>query len=178
MDYVAFLRAINVGGNSIVSMAAIKAAIATLGFSDVRTFINSGNVLFSTAKGDTRTIAARIEKAIEEQTGLPIRALVLSRSALRKIVEFIPADWVDDRVMRCYVILLWKDVDERKILGQLPSNPAIEDLRYTPGAVIWRLDRKNLGKSKLTRIVGTPLYKQLTMRSVNTIRKLNDLAVY
>jgi uncharacterized protein (DUF1697 family) len=175
VTYVTFLRAINVGGNSIVSMAALKDVFAGLGFSDVRTYINSGNVIFSTSAAETTTLAARIEKAIEKQTGLPIKALVLSRTALKKIVDFIPAGWVDDRVMRCYVILLWKELDDRKILAQLPSSPAIEDVRYTPGAAIWRVDRKNQGKSKMTRIVGTPLYKQLTIRSVNTIRKINEL---
>lgn len=175
MTYVSFLRAINVGGKSIVSMATLNQAVAALGFLDVRTYINSGNVIFSTSAADTQTLAARIEKTLERETGIPIKALVLSRRALKAIVDFIPADWVDDQTMRCYVILLWKGVDDRTILDQLPSNPAIEDLRYTPGAVIWRLDRKNLSKSRLTRIVGTPLYKQLTMRSVNTIRKLNEL---
>jgi uncharacterized protein (DUF1697 family) len=174
-SYVAFLRAINVGGNSIVSMAAFKDAFVALGFSDVRTYINSGNVIFSTSSAATQTLAARIEKSIEKQTGMPIKALVLSRAALKQIVDFIPADWVDDRVMRCYVILLWKAVDDPKILAQLPSNPAVEDVRYTPGAVIWRVDRENLGKSRMTRLIGTPLYKQLTMRSANTIRKINAL---
>lgn len=175
MTYVTFLRAINVGGKSVVSMATLKDAFAALGFSDVRTYINSGNVTFSTSAADTQTLTARIEKAIEKETGMPIKALVVSRTALKKIVDFIPANWVDDRVMRCYVILLWKGVDDRKILAQLPSNPATEDVRYTPGAVIWRVDRKNLSKSTMTRIIGTPLYKQLTMRSVNTVRKLNEL---
>lgn len=175
MTHVTFLRAINVGGKSIVSMAALKEAFTGLGFSDVRTYVNSGNVMFSTRTEDTQVLATRIEKTIEEQTGMPIRALVLSRSALKKIVDFIPAAWVDDRETRCYVILLWKDVDDSGILAKLPNDPAIEEIRYTPGAVIWRLDRKNLGKSRLTRIIGTPIYKQLTMRSVNTIRKLDEL---
>jgi uncharacterized protein (DUF1697 family) len=175
MKYVAFLRAVNVGGNSNVPMAALKAGLAADGFSDVRTYINSGNVIFSASSADAKTLAARVEKTIATQTGMPIRALVMNRAAVQRIVDFIPVEWVDDPVMRCYVLLLWKEVDDGKILAQLPGNPAIEDLRYTRGAVIWRLDRKDLGKSKMTRLVGTPLYKQLTIRSVNTVRKLNEL---
>ncbi len=175
MTYVAFLRAINVGGNSIVSMAAIKEALEGLGFSDVRTYINSGNVIFSTTASDVQELASRSESAIERRTGLAVKVLVLSHAALKKVVDAIPARWVDDKVMRCYVLLLWREADNRKILTQLPSNPAIEDMKYTPGAVIWRIDRKDVGKSRMNRMVGTPIYRQMTIRSANPIRKLNAL---
>jgi uncharacterized protein (DUF1697 family) len=175
MTYVAFLRAINVGGNSIVSMAAIKEAIEGLGLKDVRTYINSGNVVFSSPASAAPKLAHSIEMAIERRTGLAVRVVVLSRAALKKVVDAIPAQWVDDKVMRCYVLLLWKDLDNGEILTLLPNNPVVEELKYVPGAVIWRVDRNDLGKSKLTRMIGTPIYKQLTMRSVNTIRKLNEL---
>lgn len=175
MNYVAFLRGINVGGNSIVSMAALKDIFNGLGLSDVRTYINSGNVIFSSPASNSQELAAKIEKAIEMRTGLPIKVLVLSRTALKKIVDAIPATWVNGQDMRCDVLLLWKQVDNRKSLDQLPSNPAIEDVKYTPGAVIWRIDRKYVRKSKIPKIIGTPLYQLMSARNVNTIRKLNDL---
>jgi uncharacterized protein (DUF1697 family) len=71
--------------------------------------------------------------------------------------------------------LLWKELDERGILDRLPIKPGIDELRYTPGAVVWRVDRENVGRSQMNRIVGTPLYKKITMRSANTMRKLNVL---
>jgi uncharacterized protein (DUF1697 family) len=176
LTYVAFLRAVNVGGTGIVSMAAIKQALDQLGLVDVRTYLNSGNVIFSGPASDEAKMATRIEKAIEQRAGLAANVLVLTRAALKKVVEAIPVGWVDDKQMRCYVLLLWKEVDDQTILSQLPSKPEIEDLKYTPGAVIWRIDRKNLSKSRFTRIIGTPLYKQITIRSANTVRKLSDLA--
>ena len=175
MTYVAFLRGINVGGNSIVSMALLKETFAGLGLSGVRTYINSGNVIFSTGASDTRALVARIEKAIEARTRMKIKVLVLSHSALKKIAAAVPRTWVNDQAMRCDVWLLWREVDTRKTLGQLPIDPAIEDVKYTPGAVIWRIDRKNVTRSKMSKVVGTPLYRQLSIRNVNTIRKLNEL---
>lgn len=175
MKYVAFLRGINVGGNSIVSMSALKEIFNGLSLSDVRTYINSGNVIFSSPASGTQELAAKIEKAVEMRTGLPIKVLVLNRGALKKIVDAIPTTWVNGQDMRCDVLLLWKQVDNRKSLDQLPSNPAIEDVKYTPGAVIWRIDRKNVRKSKMPSIIGTPLYRQMSFRNVNTIRKLNEL---
>ncbi len=176
MTYVAFLRGVNVGGKSIVSMAAITEALVALGLSDVRTYINSGNVLFSTRASDAQRLTARIEKALEKHRGMAIKVLVMDHKTLKKIVDAIPRDWVDDKTMRTYVLLLWKELDDRTILDRLPIKPGVDELSYTPGAVVWRVDRGNVGRSHMNRIVGTPLYKKITIRSANTMRKLNELS--
>jgi uncharacterized protein (DUF1697 family) len=175
MIYVAFLRGVNVGGKGIVSMAAIKEALVALGLSEVRTYINSGNVIFSTRASDAQRLAARIEKALEQHTGMAIKVLVMDHKTLKKMVAAIPRNWVDDKTMRTYVLLLWKELDDRGILDRLPTKPGIDELKYTPGAVVWRVDRENVGRSHMNRIVGTPLYKKVSIRSANTMRKLNEL---
>jgi uncharacterized protein (DUF1697 family) len=175
MVYVAFLRGVNVGGKGIVSMAAIKEALIALGLSDVRTYINSGNVIFSTRASDARPLTARIEKALEQHTGMAIKVLVIDHRTLKKMVDAIPRNWVDDKTMRTYVLLLWKELDDRGILERLPIKPGVDELKYTPGAVVWRVDRENVGKSHMNRIVGTPMYKNITIRSANTMRKLDEL---
>jgi uncharacterized protein (DUF1697 family) len=91
------------------------------------------------------------------------------------MVGAIPRNWVDDKTMRTYVFLLWKELDDRKILDSLPIQPGVDELIYTPGAVVWRVDRENVGRSQMSRIVGTPLYKKVTVRSANTMRRLNEL---
>ena len=175
MVFIAFLRGINVGGKSIVSMPAIKEALVDLGLSDVRTYINSGNVIFSTRASDTQKLAGRIEKALDEHTGMPIKVLVMDHKALTKLVDTIPRRWVDDKTMRTYVLLLWKELDDRKILERLPVRPGVDNVRYARGAVIWQVDRKDIPKSRMSAMVGTPLYKEITIRSANTMRKLNEL---
>ena len=175
MTYVAFLRGVNVGGNSIVSMAAIREALVALGLSDVRTYINSGNVIFSTRASDAQRLTVRIEKALEQHTGIAIKVLVMDHKTLKKIVDAIPRTWVDDKTMRTYVLMLWKELDDRGILDRFPTKPGVDELQYTPGAVVWRVDRANVGRSHMNRIVGTPMYKKITMRSANTMRKLNEL---
>jgi len=175
MVYVAFLRGVNVGGKGIVSMAAIKEALVDIGLSDVRTYINSGNVIFSTAASGAQKLGARIEKALEDHTGMPIKVVVMDHKALKKLVDAIPRKWVDDRTMRTYVLLLWKELDDRKILERLPVRLAVDNVRYAPGAVIWQVDRKDVTKSGMSRLVGTPDYKLMTIRSANTMRKLNEL---
>ncbi len=175
MVYVAFLRGINVGGKAIVSMVAIKEALADLGLSDVRTYINSGNVMFSTRASATQKLGTRIEEALELRIGMPIKVLVMDHKALKKLIDAIPRNWVDDKTMRTYVLLLWKELDDHKILEWLPVRPGVDNVLYAPGAVIWQVDRKDIAKSRMNRIIGTPNYKLITIRSANTMRKLNEL---
>jgi uncharacterized protein (DUF1697 family) len=156
MTYIAFLRGVNVGGKGIVSMAAIKEVLVALGLSDVRTYINSGNVIFSTRASDAGQLTARIEKALERHTGMAIKVLVMDHKTLKKMVDAIPRTWVDDKTMRTYVLLLWKELDDRRILERLPIKPGVDELRYTRGAVVWRVDRQQVGRSHMNRIVGTP----------------------
>jgi uncharacterized protein (DUF1697 family) len=73
------------------------------------------------------------------------------------------------------VFFLWAEIDSPSILERLDYDPAMEDVRYTPGAVIRRIDKKNAARSKLTKVVGTPLYQQMTVRNCNTARKLLEL---
>ena len=166
------LRGINVGGNRKVAMARLRKMFEGLGYTHVRTLINSGNVIFRSRARDAAKLNRRIEKSIEEEFGFPVDVVVLGVDRLEEIVAAIPDDWVDDQRMRCYVMFLWPEVDAEAVLDEIPSNPDIEDIRYLPGAVVWRIDRKFVTKSKVTRMVGTDVYKKLSMRSVNTVRKL------
>ena len=173
--YVALLRGVNVGGKGLVSMAALGETFRGLGFEAVRTYINSGNVIFSAPATPATKLSAKIERAIEKDTGLPVSVLVLDDTAVRSIVAAIPASWVTDSSVSCDVLFLWPDVDAPEVLQRLPRDPEVDEIRYTPGAVIWRIDRANANRSREARLVGTPLYKRLTIRNANTTRKLHEL---
>lgn len=172
---MALLRGVNVGGKSTVSMAALAETFRGLGFGDVRTYINSGNVIFSAAATPGASLTARIERAIERDIGLPVTVLVLDDAALRSIVAAIPSTWVTDATVRTDILFLWPDVDEPALLERIPRNPEVDEVRYTPGALIWRIDRVNASRSRETRLVGSALYKRMTIRNANTARKLHEL---
>jgi uncharacterized protein (DUF1697 family) len=78
--------------------------------------------------------------------------------------------------MKCDVYFLWPAIDRAKVVDEVPRNPEIEDLRYLPGALVRRIDNDKRTKSPMTKIVGTPIYKQMTARNINTVRKLAALA--
>ena len=175
MVYVALLRGINVGGNSIVPMARLKAIFEGLGLERVQTYINSGNVIFTSgsASGPIRT--RRIEAAIKKEVGLPVRVLLRDLRQMKQLVAGIPKGWVNDAKTKCDVMFLWDEVDRAAVVKELPVNRDIEDVKYVKGAVLWCIDRELAGRSRMTRVVGTSFYKNITIRNPNTVRKLYQL---
>jgi uncharacterized protein (DUF1697 family) len=88
--HIALLRGINVGGNKKVPMAALREVVSSLGHADVATYIQSGNVLFSTKETETALLAAGLEKAVAAELGVQAGVVVLSRDELARVVDDNP----------------------------------------------------------------------------------------
>jgi uncharacterized protein (DUF1697 family) len=175
MRYVALLRGINVGGKNKVDMKQLKAVFEDAGMTSVRTYINSGNVIFDTTERGRARLTQRLEKAIAWRFGFRVDVLLRDLKTMRALVKAIPRGWTDDATTRCYVMFLWDDIARPSVLKQVMFKPEMDDVRYVAGAIVWRVERKNITRSGMTRLMGTPLYKQMTIRNVNTTRKLLEL---
>jgi uncharacterized protein (DUF1697 family) len=175
MVYLALLRGINVGGKNKVEMKQLKAVFADAGMASVQTYINSGNVIFDTTERGRDRLTQRLEKAIVRRFGFKVEVLLRDLKTMRALVKGIPTGWTDDATTRCYVMFLWDDVARPSVLKQVAFKPEMDEVRYVAGAIVWRVDRKNITRSGMTRLTGTPLYKQMTIRNVNTTRKLLEL---
>jgi uncharacterized protein (DUF1697 family) len=88
--HVALLRGINVGGRNKVAMADLRKVVESLGHGEVATYIQSGNVVFSSTDTDTAAIAAKLERALERAVGVRSSVVVLSRAELAKIIADNP----------------------------------------------------------------------------------------
>jgi len=172
---VALLRGINVGGANRVSMTDLKAAFEAAGMTEVTTYINSGNVVFSTTLEHRTELADALRAAIRRRAGLDVDLMLRDDAQLRAIVGALPAAWRNDSAMKCDVVFLADGMDAAALLEELQPRPGIEDALALPGAIVWRVDRADATRSRLTRIVGTPLYKQVTVRNCNTVRRLAEL---
>jgi uncharacterized protein (DUF1697 family) len=172
MVYVALLRGINVGGNKIVRMKDLKAVFEATGMTGVQTYINSGNVIFNSKRRDRQRLVRSLESAIRERFGFEINLLLRDINRMRSVVRAIPEHWTNDATMKCDIMFLWEELDRSSVVKQLTIKPKVDDVRYASGAVIWCVDRKNVTKSGMIKLVGTPLYKQMTVRNCNTTRKL------
>lgn len=175
MRYVALLRGVNVGGANKVSMAELRNVFETEGMTAVDSYINSGNIIFSTEMQHRAELVSLLESSLKEHTGLDIDVQLRNEDELAAVVEAIPQEWKNDDSMKCDVVFLQPDVDRAETLEELMPRPGIEDALYIPGVIVWRVDRKDATRSRLTRIVGTPLYGRVTVRNCNTTRKLLEL---
>ena len=90
MKYAAFLRGINVGGNNMIKMERLREIVAALGFENVRTYVNSGNVVFEARKTPDKKLAASIHDAINKQLAMDISVMVRSIDEIQEIVKNNP----------------------------------------------------------------------------------------
>ncbi len=174
MKYVALLRGINVGGHTRVEMRKLKLVFEQAGCTRVSTYINSGNVVFSDTRSRTelhRVLLAAIFEAFEIEIPIVLR----TQSEFNDLCEAIPPDWMNDAQQKTDVMFLWDEIDNKDILAKVKVNPEMERVQYTHGALVWNIDRKNVTRGNGIKLIKTDLYRHMTVRNINTVRKLNEL---
>ena len=175
--YLALLRGINVGGNNKVEMKKLKLAFEAAGFAAVRTYINSGNVMFESAEGDLNKLENIIKKLLQKTCGFAIGVVIREQADLQKIAKLIPHAWQNDKEQKTDILFLWKDFDNKNSLKLIKAVAGVDDLIYVSGAIVWHVKRENYNKSAMHKFAGTPLYKNMTARNVNTVRRLVKLMI-
>lgn len=171
MKYIALLRGINVGGNRKIEMKRLKNLFESLGYTNVLTYLNSGNVIFeSNTKQESLQTAIPIE--LQKEFGFEIQTLVKNEKEIQRIANAIPQEWQNDSEQKTDVAYLFPEIDSEKILEELPVKKEFIDMRYVQGAIIWHVQKKNYNKSHLNKIISMKHYQLMTVRNVNTARFL------
>ena len=171
MDYIALLRGINVGNSIKINMKELKTLFEQCGFSNVSTYINSGNVIFK-SNDKKNSITENIEKALHITSGNEVKVLVKTKSEMVKIANTIPSDWQNNNVQKTDVAYLFESLDNENIINELPVKKEYIQLIYVKGALIWNVRREDYNKSHLNKIISHKAYKDMTIRNVNTARYL------
>ena len=178
MKHVALLRGINVGGNNIIPMKALAAAVTEAGYRDVSTYIASGNVLFDADPGDARALERHFETVLGKRFDYQATVVVRSRDDMAALVEALPRGWTKPRADTRYnVLFLRHTVDAPSIVAQLGAKPGLELVTYAPGTLFWSCKLADTNKTAMNKLSGTKLYKDVTVRNLNTTRKLASLAL-
>ncbi|MBS2015445.1 MAG: DUF1697 domain-containing protein [Deltaproteobacteria bacterium] len=174
--YVALLRGINVGGNNVIPMKALKVTFEELKLTNVKTYIASGNVLFQCAPVDCRKLEKKIEGALRNAHAYDARVVLKTKDELLSIAHAMPRAWKkQDPAVRYNVCFLRHEIDDPKILEELSPKKGIEQLSYTPGALFWSAHRDDLTRTAMVKLSSHRLYKDMTVRNANTARKLAEL---
>lgn len=178
MRYVVLLRGVNVGGNNRVSKQEFQAVLEGLGYTNVTIYLNSGNAIFSS---ESVVDAKVVQLALEKYFGFIIPVLVLTGEKMRAIADTIPHEWTNDSPrpdksgQKTDILFLFDSINKPSILGDIGYKPDRENMLYVDGAVIANVLRINQLKGSLQKLIGTKLYAQMTIRNVNTVRKLVEL---
>ncbi len=173
--FVALLRGINVGGHNMIRMSALKVSFEELGFTDVATYINSGNVLFKTKAADRRKLEVRIEKMLAADYQVPCKVVIRSADEMARLVKKLPKDWTDNKEWRYNVIFLRHAIDSKAIVADLKPKPDIEQVTYVPGTLLWSARFKDLTRTAMVKLASHKLFQDMTVRNLNTTKKLHEL---
>jgi uncharacterized protein (DUF1697 family) len=175
MIYVALLRGINVGGKNSINMKDLKQSFEEAGIQNVVTYINSGNIIFSDTKHDRSDLVDILEDLIKSRFTLEIKVLLLSLDDFNRLMDKLPSNWTNDNQMKSDVLFLWDEVDQEDILSKIKIAEGIDTVFYVKGALLWSTPRDMVTKSGLVKLAGNKLYKQMTIRNVNSTRKIYQL---
>lgn len=173
--FVALLRGINVGGNNMIRMSSLKTSFERMGFVDVSTYINSGNIIFKTKEGDHRKLERNIEGMLAKEYKLNCKVVIRSLSEMSTVIKNLPKNWNEDNRWKYNVIFLRHSIDSANILDSLDPKSDIERVVYCPGALFWSARISDVTRTRMVKLPGQKIFQDMTVRNVNTTRKLYEL---
>lgn len=173
--FVALLRGVNVGGNNIISMRELKERFEAIGFTDVSTYINSGNVIFTTKETDPRKTEIKIEKMLSKDFQLDSKVVVRSLAEMEQLVKSLPKSWTGDRDWRYNVMFLRHTIDSEDIIAELQFKTGVEHVSYVPGTLLWSAQVTSLNQTSMQKLSSRKIFREMTVRNLNTTKKLCEL---
>ena len=171
---IALLRGINVGKAKRVAMADLRKLVEGLGYGNVSTLLNSGNVVFTTPRAAAGNAAAKIEKAIAEEIGVGCRVIVISATELAAAIAENPLVDLADKHSRLMVGVLAESVDLTKLKLLSKQNWAPEVLAIGTRSLYYWLPG-GINDSKLATAIARSLGNGITTRNWATMLKLREL---
>lgn len=173
--YVALLRGINISGKNKISMAELKKEFEKLAFEEVKIYLNSGNVIFSSSENDPKRFTSQIEGMIKNQFDLDIPVFVISREALEDILHNAPEWWGNDNKEiydnLIFIIPPAKFSDVYDEIGE--PKKELEKIADYKDVIFWSFSRKDYQKTNWwSKTASANISSKLTIRTANTVRKI------
>ena len=175
--YIALLRGINVGGKNKIIMTELKSSFERRGFENVRTYINSGNVIFD---GNLKEAEAKAvcETMIADDFGLDIPVCIISADDLMEALAHAPEWWDADLTSKHNALFVIPPMTTGAVLAQVGAvKPEYEKIGYYSKVIFWSAPIATFSRTRLTKIVQSKAaYNAITIRNANTTLKLTQLA--
>lgn len=172
MKYVALLRGINVGGNSLIKMSKLKTVFEDFGLTNVVTYINSGNIIFETKEKNAITLAPKLEQLVAKECNVNSRILLKSAEEIEQINNQVPKEWITGKDIRCYIAFLFAPITPEIAVKEIELREGVDSIKNGPGVLYMTSVMSQLTKSKFNRLASKNIYKDITIRNYNTAKKI------
>jgi uncharacterized protein (DUF1697 family) len=175
MRYVALLRGINLGGNKMIAMAELRAALTRLGLSDVGTLLQSGNAVFSASRTTPAKLEALIEKAIEKRFRMQVDVHVRGGAEWASVIADNPLLAEAQAAPSQFLVTFYREPIEPSLVRALQASIAGPEQARGVGRHLYMTFPEGIGKSKATLLVDKTLLAKGTARNWNTVQKIAAL---
>ncbi|MCE5170827.1 DUF1697 domain-containing protein [Paenibacillus profundus] len=173
--YVALLRGINVSGQKIIKMDALKSIFEALAFQNVKTYIQSGNVIFEASVTEPELLAESIEKQLRVELGYEITVVVKTLSELEEVIQHNPFTENEASEGKLYVSFLSKEPVAEDLAALLSVQNGVDEIRALEREV-YILCRQGYGKSQFSNnFIEKKLRVPATTRNWQTVNKLANM---
>jgi len=175
MRYVALLRGINVGGNTMIKMSDLKASFESLGFKNVVSYINSGNLAFDATKAAESKLASKIEKEISTEFSLKVQVMIREQRAIRDVLDNNPFEGKYETHKQMHVLFL-KDEVPSDLRNEVMQWETVRERIAIRGREIYALLLDGVAESLIGRgLIERKLKLPMTARNWRTVEKLVTL---
>lgn len=173
--YIALLRGINISGKNKIAMSQLKEGFVEIGYVEVFTYLNSGNVIFTSDVDNTNTLMSAINSMIKNKFELDIPVFVILQKELEEILRNAP-DWWGDKNKGIYddLIFLFPTLSYDEFYSKVGSLKEEYEKAYNyRNTVFWSFSRKDYQKTNWWReTASSEISDKITIRTANTVRKI------
>lgn len=173
--FIALLRGINVSGKNKIVMSELKASFIELGYTAVSTYLNSGNVIFSSDVDDKDIISTTIESMIKNKFELNIPVFIITQEELVDILNNAPDWWGDDsKEIYDNLIFIFPTITYEEFYDTVGTpKKEYEKAYHYRNAIFWSFSRKEYQKTNWwSRTASSNIKDKITIRTANTVRKI------
>lgn len=174
--HVALIRGINVGGKNPVPMAGLRDALTAQGFTDVRTYIQSGNVLLRAPKRSEASVASVVEDVLQAEFNVDTVVVAVTAERMRAAVSNAPKGFgTEPDTYHSDVCFLHSSVPSADAVAAFRLRDGVDALWEGESLVYFRRLSAERTKSRMSSVMATPVYKHMTIRSWRTTTKLVEM---
>ena len=178
-QYIALLRVINISGKNKVPMPLLKAAFEEKGFLKVSTYINSGNVIFSSEIKDENEICNQCKDLVKEKFMIDVPVAIISLKELVVALDHAPEWWdeeTDEEVIHQAIFLIPPVTIKEVYQAVGEAKPEYERVDYYKNVIFWSAPRTTLSRTRWYKIASSSVNNKVTIRNASTTKALVSLA--